>query len=384
MAQSGEINPVPAPPLNAPASSNTCELWAIDATTDILVPTVSLIEPEIKGHEFLNLPTFAFYIHNPRLNKRVLFDNGARKDWWNVPPRVFHNLKTKGVAGIRTTYDVYDILAAGGVDPKTIDAVVWSHFHWDHVGNIQLFPKSTDIVVGPGFKKAFLPGYPADPKSPFYEADFEGRNLREIKFDDSLKIGKFQAYDYFGDGSFYILNTPGHTIGHISGLVRTTPDTFVFLGGDISHFPGTYRPTQYVPLPEVLPAETKLDARFSLPCACSLFTACHPNPSTARTTPYYHVSQHQDSWYDDPQQAQKSIDGLMEFDASENVFVAIAHDPALREVCELFPHATLNEWKAKGWARRSHWHFVNELPIDGKPGRPKLVEGLLKDGKPVE
>ncbi|KAL1964338.1 hypothetical protein VTN77DRAFT_7023 [Rasamsonia byssochlamydoides] len=197
-------------------------------------------------------------------------------------------------------------------------------------------------------------------------------------------MGKFQAHDYFGDGSFYILNTPGHTIGHISGLVRTTPDTFVFLGGDISHFPGTYRPTRYVPLPEVLPAETKLDARLPLPCACSLFTACHPNPSPARTTPFYHASQHPNSWYDDPQEAQRSIDALTEFDANENVFVAIAHDPALKEVCELFPHGTLNEWKAKGWTRQSHWHFVNELPVDGKPGRPKLLDGLLKDGKPVE
>jgi glyoxylase-like metal-dependent hydrolase (beta-lactamase superfamily II) len=384
MSQSGEIDPVPAPVLNAPVSANTCELWAIDATCDILVPTVSLIQPEIKGHEFLNLPTFAFYIHNPRLNKRVLFDNGGRKDWWNVPPDVANNLKNRGVAGIQITHDVHDILAAGGVDPETIDSVVWSHFHWDHVGNIQLFPKSTDVVVGPGFKKAFLPGYPVEPTSPLYEADFEGRNLHEIEYDDSLKIGQFQAHDFFGDGSFYILNTPGHTIGHVSGLVRTTPDTFVFLGGDISHFPGMYRPTRYAPLPEVVPPETKLDARLPVPCACSLFTAYHPNPSAARTTPFYHVSQHPDSWYGDALLAQKSVDGLAEFDASENVFVATAHDPALREICEQFPHATMNEWKAKGWTRQAHWHFLNELPVDGKPGRPKIVEGLLKDGKPID
>jgi glyoxylase-like metal-dependent hydrolase (beta-lactamase superfamily II) len=144
-----------------------------------------------------------------------------------------------------------------------------------------------------------LPEYPDNPKSPFYQSDLEGRNRREIKFDDSsLKIGPFLADDYFGDGSFYILYTPGHKTGHISGLVRTTPTTFVFLGGDISHFPGMYRPTHYAPMPEIIPAETVLDSRFPSPCPCSIFTACHreTDPITARTTTFYHVSAHEDTW----------------------------------------------------------------------------------------
>jgi glyoxylase-like metal-dependent hydrolase (beta-lactamase superfamily II) len=339
------------------------------------------MEPEVKGHEILNLPTYAFYIHNKRLGRHVLFDNGARKDWWNVPPHVFDGVTTKGVAGIDIKHDVHDILAAGGVDPKSIEAVIWSHYHWDHVGNVQLFPLSTDVVVGPGFH-TLLPGYPAREEAPFFDSDLEGRNLRELKFDDGLKIGPFQAFDYFGDDSFYILNTPGHTTGHISGLLRTTPTTFVFLGGDISHFPGMYRPTPYVPLPGTIPAETVLDSRFSAPCPCSLFTTCHPsNDSTAaRTSPFYRVSSHSNSWYDFPQEAQKSVDGLKALDADENVFVAIAHDPGLREVGN-FPDSTLNGWKEKGWGKKLHWNFLNELPIDGKPGRPQLVNGLLKDGK---
>lgn len=77
------------------------------------------------------------------------------------------------------------------------------------------------------------------------------------------------------------------------------------------------------------------------------------------------------------------MDGLKVIDANENVFVAIAHDPALREVGN-FPNATLNDWKENGWGKKLHWNFLNELPIDGKPGRPHLVKGRLKDGKPIE
>lgn len=101
-------------------------------------------------------------------------------------------------------------------------------------GNISNLPKSVDVIVGPGFRDAFLPGYPANKDSVFWEADFKDRNVIEAPF--NLKIGKFDAWDYLGDGSVYVLNVPGHAVGHVSALVRTTPVSFVFLGGDVCHF----------------------------------------------------------------------------------------------------------------------------------------------------
>lgn len=166
--------------------------------------------------------------------------------------------------------------------------------------------------------------------------------------------------------------------------MRTTPDTFIFLGGDVCHYPGAHQPSAYIPMPEAIPAETKLAERLPLPCPCSLFTACHPEPDPARsrTTPFDRVSTHPESWYMDAVEAQQSVDKLVEFDGDENVFVAIGHDPTLRDVCDLFPHGTLNDWKRRGRKGATHGGFVNELPIDGKPGRPALVEGLLKPFNP--
>jgi len=63
--------------------------------------------------------------------------------------------------------------------------------------------------------------------------------MQEIEFKSDFKIGKFNAFDYFGDGSFYLLDVPGHAIGHICGLVRTTPGSFLLLGADSCHFAGT-------------------------------------------------------------------------------------------------------------------------------------------------
>lgn len=156
------------------------------------------------------------------------------------------------------------------------------------------------------------------------------------------------------------------------------------MGGDVCHFGGSYRPTEYVPLPATIPSEVPLDSRFSNPCPCSVFTACHRDPEDARTTPFYHVTQVPGGWYVDPVVAQKSVDRLEEFDADENVFVCVAHDGGLVPVCDWFPNGTLNDWKVKGWKEKSKWGFLNELPIGGKPGRPLLAPGLVRDGKVVE
>lgn len=104
-----------------------------------------------------------------------------------------------------------------------------SHYHFDHTGDPSTLPASVKLVVGPGFKQKCLPGYPSDPKSPVLESDYayvtrfnereftyelcSGRELEEISFQDSIKIGAFRAHDFFGDRSFYLLDVPGHAVG---------------------------------------------------------------------------------------------------------------------------------------------------------------------------
>lgn len=155
--------------------------------------------------------------------------------------------------------------------------------HFDHSGNISKLNPKTDLIVGPGFKDRFLPGYPANQDSALFEADFKDRNVIEAPFSDKFKVGGYQAYDYFGDGSLVILNVPGHTTGHISALVRTTSDSFVFLGGDVCHFAGVIRPSEYIPLPDPIPSMINLSKRFPAPCPCSVFTECHPDQKNSRT-----------------------------------------------------------------------------------------------------
>lgn len=217
-----------------------------------------------------------------------------------------------------------------------------------------------------------------------------GRELREIDFTSSpLHIGKFAAFDFFGDGSFYLLDSPGHAIGHMCGLARTTATTFVFLGADICHFAGMFRPSSGVPFPDQIPGQY-LDVGFPNPCPCSFFTSQHPktDPESedARTTPFFDVTSNKPSSYYDRGLAMESIRSMQDFDASTDVLVCIAHDPNLLKILPMLndqPDKDLNDWQAKGYKDQLTWPWLNELPRDGKPGRPMLIDGAWRDGKQI-
>ena len=156
------------------------------------------------------------------------------------------------------------------------------------------------------------------------------------------------------------------------------------MGGDVCHFTGDIRPTEYKPMPSQFPDTAVLDARFKKPTLCSIFTACHPcapDEKKSRTTPYYKCASGPSGFYHDPPTAMESITSLMEFDADPNILVLIAHDRAAEETLDrnsFWPKGNINDWKKNGLKERFHWHFLNELPAEtgGKPARERLVDGL--------
>ena len=148
----------------------------------------------------------------------------------------------------------------------------------------------------------------------------------------------------------------------MSALARTSSDTFIFMAGDTCHFPGTFRPSHQLKLPNIIPPSVTMKPGLPTPTSSSCFTCFHPCPSKASSTPFYEVSQAKGGWYVDPPQAQTSVTSLQEFDGDENVLVLIAHDPALLHVKDLFPSHSLNTWQEKGLKEKLGWNFLNELP----------------------
>jgi len=189
--------------------------------------------------------------------------------------------------------------------------------------------------------------------------DTSDRNLREISFEGpkSLKIGQFPAFDYFGDGSFYLLDSPGHAVGHLCGLARTTtdPDTFVLMGGDVCHYAGIFRPSEYLPIPETISPHPCHSKEGSVLCPGEAFARLQKSRGRKPT----------DSLFDltfglDLELATKTTRQLQELDCNENIFVIVAHDSTVRDGVPHFPQS-INNWKAQGFGQELKWAFLRDL-----------------------
>lgn len=157
----------------------------------------------------------------------------------------YHNVGTvKALVGsiegdVKVDKDIPEQLTEQGLPLSSVNAIIWSHSHIDHVGDPSLFPPSVDLIVGPGFRSGFIPGYPANPQALLLDSAFTGRSVRELDFSISnLTIGGFHAINYFQDGSLYLLDAPGHTMHHLCALARTTEESFVLLAADACHHMG--------------------------------------------------------------------------------------------------------------------------------------------------
>ncbi|KAJ7253335.1 beta-lactamase-like protein [Mycena haematopus] len=322
---------------------------------DVSVPAGAMMQPVLAGYEDFHAPVFAFLVEHAATGRRIMFDLGPRKDQENTVPAIAEILKA-GQYAMVVDRDITEQLVDYGVDLQSISAAIWSHAHFDHIGDISKFPASTELVFG---SSTNMVSYVVDPKSQLVESDLDGRKLAPLNFDESpLEIGGFKAHDFFADGSFYVLNVPGHLAGHICALARVTPTSFVFLGGDGCHHPGMLRPTaelhHHIPCPGELIAATRRSVsatHFPPPDAAGEFDLA------ARMVPMLDVAE--DGIYDDKPTARSSIAKMGGFDANRDVFVVLAHDESLPDALGPFP-VSLNAWQAKGWKDRFTWAFLDE------------------------
>ena len=145
----------------------------------------------------------------------MLWDTGHSMTAPNVAPKV----------------SLVDQLAQLGVKPEQIQYVGISHYHADHTGQVASFPQST-LLIGKGDWDAVSNPKPAPGVNapPFAHWISGGGKVEPLPADK----------DVFGDGAVVILNTPGHTPGHHSLLVKLKEKGNVLISGDLVHFQENY------------------------------------------------------------------------------------------------------------------------------------------------
>jgi N-acyl homoserine lactone hydrolase len=145
----------------------------------------------------------------------MLWDTGHAMTMPNVAPKV----------------SLVDQLAKADVKPDQIKYVGISHYHADHTGQIDSFPKAT-LLIGAKEWEAITSPKPAP-----------GVNFKPfeswIKGDSKVEPQPIDK-DVFGDGTVIMLRTPGHTAGHSSLLVKLPQMGAVIITGDAVHFRENY------------------------------------------------------------------------------------------------------------------------------------------------
>jgi len=148
--------------------------------------------------------------------------------------------------GVAPKVSVVDQLAQVGVAPEQVKYVGISHYHGDHTGQLASFPGAT-VLIGRGDWAAITAPKPAPGVNfrPFAHWISGGGKIEPLAADK----------DVFGDGTVVILNTPGHTPGHHSVMVKLKESGTYILVGDAAHFHENYQ-TNGVPTFNVNRADT--------------------------------------------------------------------------------------------------------------------------------
>jgi glyoxylase-like metal-dependent hydrolase (beta-lactamase superfamily II) len=93
-----------------------------------------------------------------------------------------------------------------GLQPSSINTIIISHFHADHIAGLRDFPAALRC----GYLPTLLP------------TDFAERATLLPAFTDPVVPFLGASHDLFGDGSLRLVNLPGHARGQIGLLAHTT------------------------------------------------------------------------------------------------------------------------------------------------------------------
>lgn len=165
------------------------------------------------------VPSLSYLLEHPTQG-RALLDTGLRAGRCDYGTEPLYWVPCRNSAGS----DTLSQLRARGFDVKDIAWIVMSHFHGDHISGLE-------NLLRLGSPKIVTTREEIDDVQSFwrplwgYESEMLGADMRVAAVNGQLQSmpAEGKTADFFGDGSLWLIPTPGHTRGHLSMLVNTRP-----------------------------------------------------------------------------------------------------------------------------------------------------------------
>jgi len=178
-------------------------------------------------------PVFSFLVDHPSKGKTLL-DLGLHHSFVNSTSGNRGWLLGKIVkTRMDRNKDVVSQLKTINVAPNDIQNIILSHLHLDHPSALPSFQSNTSVSVFVDKDELKAAKAPFSLFKGYVKSHFKDFLLQPMQY--NLSVPPFdQVWDFFTDGSLFIIKTAGHSPGHIS-VILNSEDGPILLTFDASH-----------------------------------------------------------------------------------------------------------------------------------------------------